>query len=493
MIILKLIGHEYFNEVTDIIKLFFGKEEVKLYDNSKNYLDQKGVLITSQIIKADDLTSFTSSYQKLGNKNENSNCYTYTRNGQVKDIKTIKKSLKLSMYNLLSGITDKDLPWGILTGIRPVKIVHQLYEDGMNDEEIVQHLNDEYLVNEDRALLSINIAQVEKKYIEKNNKHQVSIYIGIPFCPSRCGYCSFTSNDVGKNRDVVLPYLEALVLEIREVSAYLKSKGITAQTIYIGGGTPTSINAEELNMLIQCINEYWSGSKEFTCEAGRPDTITLDKLKVIKEGGVTRLSINPQTMDDDTLVRIGRKHTHAQVIESFQLARSLGFDNINMDMIIGLPGEGMEQAENTLNWMNRLNPENVTVHTLALKRASIYNEMNLDIRRNNNDTASMMELARKKLGSNGYYPYYLYRQKYMAENLENIGFCKKDKECIYNIQIMEEKQSIIAFGADAVTKAYFPEEDRLERQHNIKDLKLYIDNIHNQINKKLELLSLLNL
>jgi len=494
MVILKLIGHEYFNEVSDIIKLFFGKEEIKLYDNYKNNLDRQGILLISQIIKADDLTSFTSSYQKLGDTTENGNCYTYTKNGQIDDIKIIKKSLKLSMYKLLSDITGRDLPWGVLTGIRPVKIVHQLYENGMNDEEIIQHLKDEYLVNEDRALLSISIAQVEKKYIDKSNKHQVSIYVGIPFCPSRCGYCSFTSNAIGRNRDLVLPYLEALMLEIREVSAHLKSKGITAQTIYIGGGTPTSINAEELNMLIQCINEYWSGSKEFTCEAGRPDTITRDKLKVIKEGGVTRLSINPQTMDDDTLVRIGRKHTHAQVIESFELARSLGFDNINMDMIIGLPGEGLEQVENTLNWMNRLNPENVTVHTLAIKRASIYNEMNLDIGCNNNDTASMMmELAREKLGSNGYYPYYLYRQKYMAENLENIGFCKKDKECIYNIQIMEEKQSIIAFGADAVTKAYFHEEDRLERQHNIKDLKLYIDNIHNQINKKLELLSLLNL
>lgn len=494
MIILKLIGHKYFNEVSDIIKLFFGKEEIKLYDNSNNNLDQQGILIISQIIKADDLTSFTSSYQKLSNANENSHCYTYTQNGQVEDIKILKKSLKLSMYKLLSDITGKDLPWGILTGIRPVKIVHQLYEDGMKDKEIVQHLKDEYLVNEDRALLSISIAQAEKKYIDKNNKHQVSIYVGIPFCPSRCGYCSFTSNAIVRNRDLVMPYLEALMLEIREISSYLKSKGIKAQTVYIGGGTPTSINAEELNMLIQCLNEYWSGSKEFTCEAGRPDTITLDKLKVIKEGGVTRLSINPQTMDDDTLVRIGRKHTHAQVIESFELARLLGFDNINMDMIIGLPGEGLEQVENTLNWMNRLNPENVTVHTLAIKRASIYNEMHLDIRSNKNDTTyTMMELARKKLGSNGYYPYYLYRQKYMAENLENIGFCKKDKECIYNIQIMEEKQSIIAFGADAVTKAYFPEEDRLERQHNIKDLKLYIDNIHNQINKKLELLSLLNL
>lgn len=488
MIILKLIGHEYFNEISDIVKLFYGKESIKVYDSTENYGDLQGILLTSQIIIGNNLTSFISSYMDL-KSHSNNNSYTYTKIGKTIDSKEIKKALKVSMYKLLSDITGQNIAWGILTGIRPVKIVHKLFEEGMNEEQIIKYLKDEYHVTEDRASLSIKVAQVEKKYISKKDNNRISIYIGIPFCPSRCNYCSFTSNAIDKNRDLVQPYLEALMSEIRAVSQYLKPKGVTAQSIYIGGGTPTSINADEIRTLIQCINEFWNQNEEFTCEAGRPDTITIDKLKAMKESGITRLSINPQTMDDNTLVRIGRKHTHTQVIESYHLARELGFDNINMDMILGLPGEGLEQVDNTLNWMNRLNPENVTVHTLAIKRASVYNEMNLDAGSHNDIVYKMMELARNRLECNQYYPYYLYRQKYMAQNLENIGFCKNDRECIYNIQIMEEKQSIVAFGADAVTKAYFPKEDRLERQHNIKDLKLYIKNIDSQINKKIDLLS----
>ncbi|SHJ23823.1 coproporphyrinogen dehydrogenase HemZ [Lutispora thermophila] len=487
MIILKLIGHEYFNEVSDIIKLFYGKESIKLYDNTESYVTMQGKMLTSELIIGDYITSFISSYKDLNSNNVKR--YNFTKSGNVLDSKEIKKSLKVSMFKLLSDITGYNIPWGILTGIRPVKIVHKLFEEGMSKDQIIEHLKEEYYVTEDRAILSIKVAQVEKKYISQKNNKKVGIYVGIPFCPSRCNYCSFTSNTIEKNRNLVQPYLEALMLEIKTVSQYLRSKGVTALSVYIGGGTPTSINADEISTLVQCINEFWGQNEEFTCEAGRPDTITIDKLKALKENGITRLSINPQTMDDKTLVRIGRKHTSAQVAESFYLAREIGFDNINMDMIIGLPGEGLEQVENTLDWMNKLNPENVTVHTLAIKRASVYNEVNLDAGSNNDIAYKMMELARKKLEINQYYPYYLYRQKYMAQNLENIGFCKKDKECVYNMQIMEEKQSIVAFGADAVTKAYFPDKDRLERQHNIKDLSLYIKNIDNQINKKIDLLS----
>lgn len=488
MIILKLIGHEYLNEISDIIKLFYGKESIKQYNDSENLImEDHTVFINSCIIKAENQTFFKASYFNSGDDREED--YTLTDKGNITDVKEIKKALKISMYKLLSKMTDKELPWGILTGIRPVKIVHQLLEKGHNNDEIIKYLQDEYYVSEERALLSVRVARTEEKYIREKNNNIISIYIGIPFCPSRCNYCSFTSNSIDKNRNLVQPYLDAMMLEIREVSKYLKSRGIKAQSVYIGGGTPTSISAEELDKLLHCINEFWHECEEFTCEAGRPDTIDEEKLKVIKSSEVTRLSINPQTMDDDTLVRIGRKHTHRQIVESFDLARSLGFDNINMDMILGLPGEGLNQVQNTLEWMKKLNPENVTVHTMAIKRASVYNEINPDLGRYYDDMAfKMMELARNSLEKNSYYPYYLYRQKHMAQNLENIGFCKKDKECIYNIQIMEEKQSIVAFGADAVTKAFFQEDDRLERQHNIKDLKLYIEKIGEQIDKKIELL-----
>lgn len=491
MIVLKLIGHEYLNEVSDIIKLFYGKESIKLCSDSENIASQeKGIFITSNIIINNNETFFQSLY--LDTSNDEKDEYTAIENGISLSPKETKKALKISMYKLLSRVTGKELPWGVLTGIRPVKIVHKLFDKGMQSNDIVQYLRDEYYVSLDRALLSIKVALTEKKYIKEKNRKKVSIYVGIPFCPSRCNYCSFTSNSIDKNKDLVKPYLDAMMTEIRQVSQYLKSKGVNVQSIYIGGGTPTSINAEELGILLECINESWYDNEEFTCEAGRPDTITAEKLKVIKDAGVTRLSINPQTMDDETLVRIGRKHNHYQIIECFHLARSLGFDNINMDMILGLPGENLKHVENTLEWIKRMNPENVTVHTMAIKRASVYNEINPNLNGYSDDLVSkMMELSKKSLEGFGYHPYYLYRQKHMAQNLENIGYCKKDKECIYNIQIMEEKQSIVAFGADAVTKAYFQEEDRLERQHNIKDLKLYIENIDNQIHKKLELLKFL--
>jgi len=489
MIILECIGHEYFNEVSDIIKLFYGKTKISFHKNSDNNIQDTDLLLTSKIIFDENLSSFTSSYLNLNDGNNKEITYTYTKKNQIQDKKEIKIALKISMYKLLSDVTGKKIPWGILTGIRPVKIVHQLIDKGMNDDEILNYFQTQYYADRDRAQLAIDVAKVQRKYIKNNDKNKISFYIGIPFCPSRCNYCSFTSNSIVKNKDLVKPYIDSLILEIKEVSKYLISKGVKAQSIYIGGGTPTSIETGELEILLNCINEFWMDNEEFTCEAGRPDTISIDKLKALKEAGITRLSINPQTMDDSTLKRIGRKHNHSQIIEAFYLARSLDFNNINMDIIIGLPGEGLKEFENTIDCINKLNPENVTVHTLAIKRASIYNEIDFNNKQLYDNTAyKMMELARNNLEANGYYPYYLYRQKYMADNLENIGYCMKGKECIYNIQIMEEKQSIVAFGADAVTKVYFSEEDRLERQHNIKDLRLYIKNIDAQIDKKIRLL-----
>lgn len=490
MILLECLGHEYFNELSDIIKLFYGKIKIVFHQIGDNSIQEADLLLTSRIVFGDNLSSFTSSYINLNDKNNPGYSYTYTINYHIQDKKEIKTALKISMYKLLSDITGIKMPWGILTGIRPVKIVHQLLDKGISDDEILDFFQKQYFTDRDRARLALNVAKVQRKYIGTNDKNKISIYVGIPFCPTRCYYCSFTSNSIIKNKELVKPYIDSLVLEIKEVSKYLISKGVKAQSIYIGGGTPTSLEAYELDILLNCINEFWEDYEEFTCEAGRADTISVEKLKTMKEAGITRLSINPQTMDDNTLKKIGRKHNSGQIIDAYYLARSLGFDNINMDIIIGLPGEELEQIENTINYINRLNPENVTLHTLAIKRASVYNETDFNnMKLHENKAFKMMELARNRLELNGYYPYYLYRQKYMADNLENIGYCKKDKECIYNIQIMEERQSIVAFGADAVTKVYFAEENRLERQHNIKDLKLYIENIDAQIDKKIKLLS----
>jgi oxygen-independent coproporphyrinogen-3 oxidase len=267
-------------------------------------------------------------------------------------------------------------------------------------------------------------------------------------------------------------------------------KGFRVQTIYIGGGTPTALNAQQLDRLIGCIGQsFGRGEIEFTCEAGRPDSITREKLEVLYNSRVGRISINPQTMNDDTLKCIGRAHNAQQVLESFRLARNAGFNNINMDIILGLPGETMIHLVRTLEDIKKLDPESVTVHTMALKRASVYNERLVNgILSDEENVSQMMEYTKNFLRDMGMKPYYLYRQKHMVQNLENVGFSKKGFECIYNIQIMEERQTNIAFGADAVTKIVINHENRIERQHNIKDVKLYIENVETMISKKINIL-----
>lgn len=484
MIIVELINHKYQNEILDIIRLFFAKETIKFID--KKYTIDKNtpyILIKSEINELEDKIEFISKYICLdGTEIDNSEIMPICL-----DNKEIKTALKKSMYKLLSKVTKRSLPWGVLTGIRPVKIVHQLLEMGLDEEEVIKSLRNKCYVSNERASLALRIGINDRRFIKNISKNSVSIYIGIPFCPSRCYYCSFTSNSIEKSRNLIRPYINAIKKEIKIVALYLKNKGINVQTIYIGGGTPTSISADELEELILFINEFCPERKEFTCEAGRPDSITKEKLFKMKKAGIDRISINPQTMNDDTLQRIGRNHTSSQIIESFNLARSLGFNNINMDMIIGLPGENMNHITNTVKEIIRLKPENVTVHTMTIKRASIYKETP-NIIDNNESIDKTMDYTRNAFETINMQPYYLYRQKFMVQNLENIGYCKKNFECIYNIQIMEEKQSIIAFGADAVTKVIFPDENRIERQHNIKDLKLYIERIDEQIEKKLKLL-----
>jgi oxygen-independent coproporphyrinogen-3 oxidase len=344
------------------------------------------------------------------------------------------------MYKLLSSVFGKEFPWGILTGIRPVKIVHELMNNGLSIAEIPDRLIKEYLMSEDRARLSVEIAGIERPFIYPYNDKAVSIYIGIPFCPSRCYYCSFTSNSISTYHEYVEPYLDSLLKEIRKVSEYLGSKGLRVQTIYIGGGTPTALNPHQLERLLNCINiSFGSMAAEFTCEAGRPDSITQEKLKVLYENNVSRISINPQTMNDATLKCIGRAHNAGQIAESLAQARDAGFNNINMDLILGLPGEKMEQFAYTLEKIKELDPESVTVHTLAIKRASLYNESFMKGDSPDDESvAQMMEYAKDYINNMGMHPYYLYRQKHMLQNLENIGFSKKGFECIYNMQIIRK-------------------------------------------------------
>ncbi|MBO5198868.1 MAG: coproporphyrinogen dehydrogenase HemZ [Lachnospiraceae bacterium] len=397
-----------------------------------------------------------------------------------------RNALLRMLYRGLSGLTGKKLPWGILTGVRPTKLVYERLAD-MTKDEIRDYMAETYYCSADKIEVSLITAAREKELLTQCRPEEgYSLYIGIPFCPTTCLYCSFTSYPLERFGGYVEPYLEALKKEIRFASESMGGKA--PMSVYFGGGTPTTLSAEQLRDLIGYVKNSFdfSGVKEFTVEAGRPDSLTYEKLAVLKELGVDRISINPQSMCQETLDLIGRRHTVEQIEEAFAMARKAGHDNINMDLIIGLTGETPEHVRRTLERIRPLNPESLTVHTLALKRAARLNlekERYVDMQAV--DVPVMQQLTAAYAKENGYLPYYLYRQKNMAENLENVGYARYGKECLYNIVIMEERQTILALGAGASSKFYFPAENRLERVENVKSLKDYVERIDEMIERKL--------
>lgn len=378
-------------------------------------------------------------------------------------------------------------PWGILTGIRPAKIAVKALREGKSPEAVVEYFVKECGANLSKANLALEVALTEAPIIDKMYPDGVSLYIGIPFCPSRCLYCSFVTNGTERARRLMPEYTEALKKEIRYVSEIVKLNGDRIETVYIGGGTPTTLTPELLEDMLKCIYEYndLSCVKEFTVEAGRPDTITEEKLRILKEYGVGRISINPQTMNDETLKVIGRKHSVADIIEAFYLARRCGFDDINMDLIAGLPGEDFEMFRHSLEEVEKLSPEDTTVHTLSIKRSSILNEYRDSYRMTEGEEVSrMVDHAREYMKSLGKIPYYMYRQKNQLGNLENVAYCKKGHESLYNIYIMEELQTIISMGAGGVTKTVDRETDRIERIFNVKEAKDYIERLDEMLERK---------
>lgn len=378
-------------------------------------------------------------------------------------------------------------PWGILTGIRPAKIAVKALREGKSPEAVVEYFVKECGANLSKANLALEVALTEAPIIDKMYPDGVSLYIGIPFCPSRCLYCSFVTNGTERARRLMPEYIEALKKEIRYVSEIVKRNGDRIETVYIGGGTPTTLIPELLEDMLKCLYEYndLSCVKEFTVEAGRPDTITEEKLTVLKDYGVGRISINPQTMNDETLKVIGRKHSVADIIEAFYLARRCGFDDINMDLIAGLPGENFEMFKHSLEEVEKLSPEDTTVHTLSIKRSSILNEYRDSYRMTDGEEVSrMVDYAREYMRSRGKIPYYMYRQKNQLGNLENVAYCKKGHESLYNIYIMEELQTIISMGAGGVTKTVDRETDRIERIFNVKEAKDYIERLDEMLERK---------
>ena len=397
-----------------------------------------------------------------------------------------KNRLKRMIYRFLSEKTGRTLPWGDLTGIRPTKIPMHLLEEGWKNVDIARYMKETYLTGDEKTALAIATANRERAILNRfDYKKGYSLYVGIPFCPTICLYCSFGSHPLKQWEHMVEPYLEALFRELAFIAEQMKERPL--HTIYIGGGTPTTLTAEQLERLLAFLREHFSFSdlKEFTVEAGRPDTITEEKLLALRRHPVSRISINPQSMNQKTLDLIGRKHTVEDTVEKFFMARDLGFDNINMDLIVGLPGEGREEVARTLQAVRELNPDSLTVHSLALKRATrlhLFKEQYEPISFANSEEIMRMTgqcAAEMEMG-----PYYLYRQKNIAGNFENVGYARVDKEGIYNILIMEEKQTIMAAGSGASTKFVFCGGTRIERVENVKDLKNYVERIDEMLERK---------
>lgn len=402
-----------------------------------------------------------------------------------------KNKIKRRLYQLLHKMTTKLLPWGTLTGIRPVKIVTTLMEEGQSDSEIRTYLYHTYLISAEKADLLLRTAHQETELLSVFPYQEgYSLYVGIPFCPTTCLYCSFTSYPISAWSKKTGQYLNTLFYELDYVAK--RMAGTPLHTIYIGGGTPTALTAEDIEQLLSKITSTFDLTevREFTVESGRPDSITREKLLVLKKYQVTRISINPQTMKQQTLDLIGRHHTVESIKECYYMAREMGFDNINMDLIVGLPNETIEDVRNTMEQMKELGPDSITIHSLAIKRAARLNTMKeqyKDVQIDN--TQEIIDLTSRYALEMGMNPYYLYRQKNMAGNFENVGYAKPQKASLYNILIMEEKQSILACGAGTSSKIVYISENRLERAENVKDINIYISRIDEMIERKEKLLA----
>ena len=397
-----------------------------------------------------------------------------------------RDEIKREMYHLLSELTGLEAGWGTLTGVRPLKLAFDIVSETGSTESIERILGERYLVSLHKSSLLKEIADYQISQLEGDPWLSAGLYIGIPFCPTRCEYCAFASNVAGP--EAIAEYFDNLLKEISYMASLAREHGTVIESVYIGGGTPTTLNASQIGTLITSVCSEFGidpASIEFTVEAGRPDTITPDKLKTMRDLGVSRISINPQSMKDETLRRIGRDHTADDIREGYKAASEYGFDVINADLIAGLPGEDLEDFKRSLDEIISLGANNITVHTLSVKRGSRLRENDPDYYRRNTETvAAMVDHARSRLAEEGFIPYYIYRQKHQMGALENVGYCLPGKHSIYNIRIMEEKQSIIGLGAGAIGKIYFPDEDRLERIPNVSNYIVYNERFDEMLERK---------
>lgn len=393
----------------------------------------------------------------------------------------------MSLRIAAAQVFDKRLPWGVMTGVRPAKPFRKMLTDGLSDDECIAYMTKLYGASEEKLNLALRVAHNELPIIQNNKSTDIGLYIGIPFCPTRCLYCSFVSADLRHTKKYVDDYVRLLADEIRYSTSQIKEHGLNVQSVYFGGGTPTSLSADALEFLLTTVKENvdLSNTIEFCVEAGRPDTITKEKLEVLKKHGVTRISINPQTMNNKTLEAIGRAHTAEEIISTFKLARHAGFDNINTDLIVGLPMEDENDFSHTLAQITDLAPENITVHTMSVKRGSALHQKLGDYSLTNPETVqNMLSIAQNFMQNAQYNPYYMYRQKNMLGNFENVGYTKPGYASVYNVNIMEEVQSILALGASGSSKHVDSKTDRIERVYNFKSPIEYINRFDEILKKK---------
>ena len=462
---------KYENDYNELINLFFPTYEAScLNDISLSYLQKdKSFEIDVEI---------------------NGKIYTYEHMNEEENNIAIKKHSKIDLYEAMSSYFNKKFEWGALTGVRPTKIAYKLLDAGTNEVFLKEELIKQYKLSENKAHLLKETIKNQKCIIKNDNL--VDVYVNIPICPSRCKYCSFISAEISKVEDLIPQYIKALKKEIASVKEIIRNKMLIVRSIYIGGGTPSVLSADQLDDLLSELN---FNVVEFTVECGRPDTITREKLEVLKNHNVTRICINPQTFVEKTLKEIGRKHTVKDVLKAYALALEFGFD-VNLDLIAGLTNETFSNFKKSINYAIEMCPQNITVHTLALKRGSnltdekiknlkqeVFEDANL-VEKHNLEVKKMIDYAHSRLFAEGYKPYYLYRQKNTSLGLENVGFAQKGKVCIFNVDSMEETCSVLACGANAISKRVFNLENRIERADNVKFLQDYISRIDEMIQRK---------
>ncbi|MDD2649058.1 MAG: coproporphyrinogen dehydrogenase HemZ [Eubacteriales bacterium] len=466
---------QFANDLADMLRLFFGQIEIRVNEDFAAQYHVKTETTQTE-------TEFLSRVTLIEADNSAfENAKTQKTADALLQKRLMKRSLKIALYKLLKRFTGIKPAWGSLTGIRPTRLLYEGMSEGMSAKESADRMAELYDVDEDKLSLLMEIA-ASQSLVPPPAENEVGIYIGIPFCVTRCSYCSFSGGEIGNGKKVE-PYLSALFREMEGVRELVSEKGLKVRAVYIGGGTPTSLSATQLGRLMDKTTKMFDVSREFTVEAGRPDTINADKLAAMKSVGVMRISINPQTMNDSTLEVIGRKHTARDTISAFELSRKFGFDNINMDVIAGLPGENEVDFAHTLDEIRALSPESLTVHSLAIKHSSRMHLENHPLPKAEM-VSKMVDMGRWAANEMGMKAYYLYRQKYMAGNMENVGYSAPGRACVYNIDMMEETGSVLGLGSGAMSKRVYPTGGRIERAPNLADILLYTASPDEMVERK---------